>query len=182
MRQGIFTRREVTTATSMVVGLTALGVLSGCAGPDRAPVIAPAVKASAPSARATPAVDPPQAAPSDLPPPSATYIAECLSDNLVQYPKTLTLTCADGNESLEGLTWTGWGEASATATGQISTNTCEPNCAQGSIKRYPVTAVAGKPDRREAAEFYTELVVTYTGERPPGALASETYQLVTPAK
>lgn len=181
MRQRVFTRREVTAAMSMVVGLTALGVLPGCAGPDRAPVIAPAVKASAPVVSGTATPDPGAASPTEHPP-SATYIAECVDDNLVQWPKTLTLTCADGNESLEGLTWTGWGETSAKATGQISTNTCEPDCSQGTIKRYPVTAVAGKPDRREAAEFYTELVVTYTGDRPAGVPASQTYQLMTPPK
>lgn len=170
-------------AVSIAVAVSAVGVLSGCAGPDRAPVVAPAVKASAqvaPTAGQVP-LDP-SVAPSDLTATSSTYFAECVDDNLVRTPKTLTLTCGDGNESLQDLTWTGWGEKEVRATGQLSTNTCEPSCAQGTVKRYPVSVVVGKLDKREASEFYSQITVTYPGDRPPGYDAIETIELLTPPK
>ncbi len=170
-------------AVSIAVAVTAVGVLSGCAGADREPVVAPAVKASAqalPTGGQVP-LDP-SVAPSDLAAASATYIAECVDDNLVRSPKSLTLTCGDGNESLEDLTWTGWGEAQARATGQISTNTCEPDCARGSVKRYQVSVVVRNLDKREASQFYSQLTVTYTGDRPTSFTPSDTFELLTPPK
>lgn len=170
-------------AVSIAVAATAIGGLSGCAGADRAPVVAPAVKASAPAAPTQGQVPlDPSVAPSDLVAASATYIAECVDDNLVRSPKSLTLTCGDGNESLEDLTWTGWGEKQARATGQLSSNTCEPSCAQGTLKRYPVSVVVSNLDRREASEFYSRLTVTYTGDRPQGYDKTETFELLTPPK
>lgn len=170
-------------AVSIAVAVTAVGVLSGCAGADREPVVAPAVKASAqalPTGGQVP-LDP-SVAPSDLAAASATYIAECVDDNLVRSPKSLTLTCGDGNESLEDLTWTGWGEAQARATGQISTNTCEPDCARGSVKRYQVSVVVRNLDKREASQFSSQLTVTYTGDRPTSFPPSDTFELLTPPK
>lgn len=168
---------------SVAAAAMAVGMMAACARPDPAPVAAAAVKASAQPAVATAALSPgASAAPTDLPPPSATYIAECLDDNLVQHPKTLTLTCADGNESLENLKWTGWAQKEARATGQISTNTCTPSCAQGTIQRFPVSVVAEALDQREASEFYTKLTVTYTGDRPAGVNKTEVYELPAPPK
>jgi hypothetical protein len=46
--------------------------------------------------------------------------------------------CLGGSVNLDRLSWTGWGEPVATATGVVHYNDCEPSCAQGSVFDYPV--------------------------------------------
>jgi hypothetical protein len=60
-------------------------------------------------------------------------------------PTTLTVTCADGNESLTGLSWSSWAKAGATATGTLETNDCKPDCADGHQIRYPATVTLTDP-------------------------------------
>jgi hypothetical protein len=46
---------------------------------------------------------------------------------------------ADGSGFVAGLTWTGWGSATAQGSGTLNINNCNPNCAQGSPTGYPAT-------------------------------------------
>ncbi len=111
-----------------------------------------------------------------------TYLAECLDDELVQRPGTYTLACADGNERLEKLSWSGWGEDKATATGELVTATCEPSCAAGKTLRYAVRVEASALAEGEAAATYRTLTVSSVGKPPAGYAETETYQLpgITP--
>jgi hypothetical protein len=85
-------------------------------------------------------------------------------------PAAYTLTCADDGTGLEHLHWTGWTSRQASAAGFFYQNDCTPNCAAGTLIRYPVkvaftgsAAAAGhSADRR-----YTSLKVVFTGKRPP---------------
>lgn len=47
-------------------------------------------------------------------------------------PATLTMA-ADGNDTITGLRWTGWGSTATHASGVNHVNNCVPNCAQGHI-------------------------------------------------
>lgn len=44
-------------------------------------------------------------------------------------PKTLIITCADGNTLADDLVWSKWGSSGAAAKGIITWNKCVPNCA-----------------------------------------------------
>ena len=106
-----------------------------------------------------------------------TYMAECLDDNIVQKPKTFTLTCADGGMALEQLKWKGWGEDKATATGVVTTNLCEPSCAEGKVIGQDVTVYATGIIDGEASARYTKLrVIAINGEEGQG-IDDETFDL-----
>lgn len=106
-----------------------------------------------------------------------TYLVECVEDQLVQRPKTFTLTCADANQFLDRLQWADWGADTARATGVVTVNLCEPSCAQGKEASYPVRVTASGLVEGEASATYRTLTVTATGERPQGTPRVETFDL-----
>jgi hypothetical protein len=53
-------------------------------------------------------------------------------------PRSLTMA-ADGNYTITGLRWTGWGSPSARAQGVNHVNNCVPNCAQGHVRKVRVS-------------------------------------------
>jgi hypothetical protein len=56
-------------------------------------------------------------------------------------PNSFILTCADAGTILQNLRWSGWGNATATATGIVHEHVCVPNCAEStSYDNYPATA------------------------------------------
>ncbi|MFI5798151.1 hypothetical protein [Streptomyces sp. NPDC051677] len=95
---------------------------------------------------------PPQDEVTDLPEPSAEAptpvetqptrqpgaIADCAGKTLVE-PIELLLFCGDGAGMLDNLTWTNWGEETATATGWKWERVCEPSCVEGTEARSPAT-------------------------------------------
>ena len=90
-------------------------------------------------------------------------------------PRTVTLACGDGNFWLGGLRWSGWGAATATATGTAHANDCKPYCAAGHFHAYPVTVAASRPATcLGGLRQYTRLSLRYTAARRPGARATET--------
>lgn len=106
-----------------------------------------------------------------------THLDECLPDNAVQAPRSLSVACADDNARLEKLTWKGWGGASATATGIASVNDCLPDCVTGTTRTYPVAVRASQLRHRESTQAYTSITVTYTGAVPGGEDRTSTYGL-----
>jgi hypothetical protein len=83
-------------------------------------------------------------------------------------PEEIVLACGDGNFSLEGLRWRGWGKPSASATGVVHVNDCKPYCAAGHFHDYAVTATASRLATCKGRRQYTRLTWRYTGRRPPG--------------
>jgi hypothetical protein len=85
-------------------------------------------------------------------------------------PKSLTLTCGDGNTVLKGLKWSSFGGASALAKGTFVINLCEPNCAAGKDASYPVTAKAsGQRSCKKGLRVYSKLALQFTGRAPKSA-------------
>jgi len=127
-------------------------------------------------------------------PASRTWAVECVPGNLVQHPKTFTLACADANESLGSLTWTGWGSSRATATGKLVINRCRPSCVAGKFVSYPVDVVmshrvragghasssAAGSAERGAVWLYTRVSFRATGSHPKGTPDAGSFPL--PAK
>jgi hypothetical protein len=85
-------------------------------------------------------------------------------------PKTLTLTCGDGNTALSKLRWSSFGGKSASASGTLEMNTCSPNCAEGKVISYPVSVSAGDTRRCKAGlRVYNKLTLRFTGRTPSSA-------------
>jgi hypothetical protein len=100
-------------------------------------------------------------------------------------PKTFVFTC-DSTGYLTKLAWSSWNASTATATGVLYTDNCEPNCASGKWSHQNVDvvlwrseAVKGQPGKRG----YTEMTFLFPGDSirshntetlvPPGVFRGE---------
>jgi hypothetical protein len=89
-------------------------------------------------------------------------------NNAASKPKRLTLTCGDGNTYLKNMSWSDFGDATATGKGTFVSNTCEPNCSEGKNVSYPVTVKAqGHKKCKKGGMVYAKLSLTYTGAKKP---------------
>lgn len=68
--------------------------------------------------------------------PSQVFTWDC--EIPVQKPKAITFTCGDGNMYVEDIDWSRWDSKRATGTGKYTTNTCDPDCADGTFISAPV--------------------------------------------
>jgi len=110
---------------------------------------------------------------------SSLKITNCVKASV--RPKTLTLTCGDGNTVLSGLRWSSFGAASARARGTFAMNTCNPNCAQGKVVRYPVAVKAGAPHScKGGLRVYDKLTLQFTGRTPSSASSLKRWTLGCP--
>ena len=81
-------------------------------------------------------------------------------------PKTLTLTCGDGNTYLKGLSWSSFGGSTAKAKGTFVIDLCEPNCAEGKNASYPASVTATSSKKCKGGSVYKKLTLTFTGHKP----------------
>jgi hypothetical protein len=110
---------------------------------------------------------------------STVKITNC--NKALSRPKLLTLTCGDGNTALSGLRWSSFGGASASASGTLEMNTCEPNCAQGKVVRYPVAVKASEERACKAGvRVYNKLTLRFTGRAPKSAKSLQHWTLGCP--
>lgn len=79
------------------------------------------------------------------------------------------VTSADGSGYVKDITWSGWGNATATGAGTLEADNCTPNCAQGTYTGYPATVtLSGLSPYGSNAEAYSEMVVSApTSPYPP---------------
>jgi hypothetical protein len=85
-------------------------------------------------------------------------------------PRQIYLS-ADGARYADGLTWTGWGQPQATATGILHVNHCQPSCVGGTSSIYPVTVtLTGLKPYGSGLAAYSTMVV-----RSPSANIAVTY-------
>jgi hypothetical protein len=83
-------------------------------------------------------------------------------------PRSLVLTCADGNDVGKDLVWSKWSQTAADATGVDTWNECVPNCAAS--KTWYSTAATftlSKPVRTTKGWLFERLTVHITGHAPP---------------
>jgi hypothetical protein len=99
---------------------------------------------------------------------SGLKITNC--NKAVSKPKSVTLTCGDGNTVLSGLSWSSFGGGSASASGTFKMNTCEPNCASGKVVSYPVSVKATSPRScKGGLRVYNKVTLKFTGRAPKSA-------------
>ena len=94
-------------------------------------------------------------------------IPDCFAQ--VSEPGEMVLACADGNLTLKDLAWMGWGAPTATATGTARANDCDPYCAAGTFRDYPVSVSAsGLQTCPSGRRQYTRLEWSTQAKPPPG--------------
>ena len=85
---------------------------------------------------------------------------------LVAQPRSVVFACADGNFYADGLTWSGWGRARATAHGNAHVNDCTPYCAAGRFHTFPVVVYAYGSQRCRGRNAYLGVGWSFPGRRP----------------
>jgi hypothetical protein len=111
---------------------------------------------------------------------SPVKITDCITAS--SRPKTLTLTCGDGNTVLSKLRWSSFGGKSARASGELEMNTCSPDCAGGKVVRYPVSVNAKNIRSCKAGlRVYNKLTLQFTGRVPSSTSALKRWMLGCPS-
>jgi hypothetical protein len=77
------------------------------------------------------------------PGPKTVYAITCLQEKFK--PTQITVACADGTVRVSKLKWTSWSSTQAKATGVYQINRCNPDCATGHTRSYPVTITLSRP-------------------------------------
>lgn len=171
-------RAHAGIGVAIAAGLTL--ALTGCSTADQTPVAAGPALAKPTTVTSTPQDSTPAnsntnaSANSNA---SSTYLVECVDTNLLQHPRSFTLSCGDGNSALDSLSWSNWGATTATAAGTYVENNCTPSCAKGTLASYPVTVTASKLTGKSGRWFYQQLTVAFTHAVPAGSSKSEDYPL-----
>lgn len=92
-------------------------------------------------------------------------LIDCLGKTQVR-PAAVVLTCADANMSVRHLSWTGWGASFAAALGEMSVNSCTPNCAAGTFHTFKVVLIARGAERCGNVLAYNALTFAFLGRSP----------------
>ncbi|MEU8980414.1 hypothetical protein ACFVXW_10390 [Streptomyces sp. NPDC058251] len=103
-----------------------------------------------------------------LPSPAQVVAVDCFSGAQVR-PGDFLLACGDGNNRLTALHWSSWGAASATGSGIDAVNDCQPDCATGKFRSFPVTVRLDRPEawrKHPGMQRFTRLRLVYTDSRP----------------
>ena len=101
--------------------------------------------------------------------------SSCVQAQMVAEPASYALS-PDGATDLTDLTWRGWGQPTAVATGQLKIDNCVPDCASGTFRGLltaTVTVTGLEPAGGES--FYTLMYVS-----APVYHFSVTYRLAGP--
>lgn len=77
------------------------------------------------------------------PGPKTVYAITCLQETYK--PKQITVACGDGTVRVSKLKWTSWSSTQAKASGVYQVNKCNPDCASGATKSFPVTITLSRP-------------------------------------
>ncbi len=81
-------------------------------------------------------------------------------------PAAVVLACGDANFGVRGLHWTGWGDATARATGTAYANDCKPYCAAGHFHSYPAVVVAFGRQTCHGVPAYAKVRISFPGRTP----------------
>ena len=150
---------------------------AGASSPPPTPSPSPSPSASGPSSSPSP--------PSTSPATSLTQFQVCTSpvipcnsyggSSRMKTEPTQIVTTADGSGYVKNLTWSGWGSATATGTGTLEIDNCNPNCAQGTFTGYPATVtLSGLTGFGQGEQAYSVMVVS-APSAPGPASAPESF-------
>lgn len=81
----------------------------------------------------------------------------------------MTLSCYDDEVVITGVTWSSWGGATATGTGQLGENDCQSAlqpCAQGRFMFEPASVALGSLTASALGATYRSVTVTPLAPNP----------------
>jgi len=96
-------------------------------------------------------------------------VIPCNASIMKSEPTTLLLS-GDGSIFASGVTWSGWGAATAQGTGTLRVNDCTPNCAAGKLSSYSATITVTGLKPFGGGQAYSSMTVS-----APSDSFNETY-------
>jgi len=114
--------------------------------------------------------------------PALTTVEVCGQGADLTRPGSMILTCADGGEVAQHLTWTSWTSAAATATGQVTWRSCSADCAHSTTWQSAAAEFSlSRPEQVQGhGNVFTRLTLHTTGPTPTGFMRDLTFE-ETPA-
>ncbi len=89
-------------------------------------------------------------------------VLTCSGASVVR-PRTLVVSCADANTSLQSIHWATWGAGGASGTTTFAINLCTPYCAASPMSYFPHSSVTlSAPVASRAGTYFSRLEVRYT--------------------
>jgi hypothetical protein len=87
-------------------------------------------------------------------------------------PRRLVINCI-GNADFRarGITWSSWTRSQAKGRGTALVNDCDPNCSEGTFRRYPLRLRAFRPRETGGCvpgSLFTRLAWRFPRRKPPG--------------
>jgi serine/threonine protein kinase, bacterial len=83
--------------------------------------------------------------------------------------------CGDGGAELDHMTWSAWGPDGADGQGHFAVRSCQPNCAQGGMPKFPAIIHAANPVALPKdsgcptdMKFYTDITLAFPTSNPDG--------------
>lgn len=101
------------------------------------------------------------------------YVINCIE--AVSQPSELVLYCADAGQILTSISWSSWGDDTASGTGQSVTNTCMPNCAEGDFVTVDVDLTLYDLVESEGRLVYRKVNMVYS--EPINGVLEEIFEL-----
>jgi hypothetical protein len=86
-------------------------------------------------------------------------------------PSTVIVTCADANVRVRAIQWSSWTAREARGRGTALVNDCQPNCAGGRFRRYPIRLRAFRPRQTGGCvpgSLFTRLAWRFPQSKPEG--------------
>ncbi len=84
----------------------------------------------------------------------------------VSQPNELVLYCADAGQILQDIKWSSWTDEKAVGSATVTTNLCEPTCADGNTETTNVEVELLEPIDAEGVLTFSKVQLTY--EKVPG--------------
>jgi hypothetical protein len=87
-------------------------------------------------------------------------------------PRRLVVNCiGDADFRARGITWSSWTRSEAKGRGTALVNDCDPNCSEGTFRRYPLRLRAFRPRETSgcvSGSLFTRLAWRFPQRKPPG--------------
>jgi hypothetical protein len=98
-------------------------------------------------------------------------------------PRRVIVTCADANFRVRSIRWSSWTRREARGRGTALVNDCDPNCAQGTFRRYRIRLRAFRPRLTGGCvpgSLFTRLGWRFPQRKPRGTPGTGRTRLVCP--
>ena len=99
-------------------------------------------------------------------------------------PAQVIISCADANFRARSIDWSSWTATEARGRGTALVNDCEPNCAEGTFRRFPIRLRAFRPRMTGGCvpgSLFTRLAWRFPQSKPEGFPRRGRTSLVCPA-